>query len=72
MATQTTQGKPVELPYPTSVEPEPVRGCDVCAALARQWREASNSRSPAYDPSHATDLAVEIQRHPHDWKKARR
>ena len=70
MATRTTQGRPVELPYPTSVEPKPVPVCDVCGACARQRREALDPRSPAYDPSQATDLAVEIKRHPHDWKKA--
>jgi hypothetical protein len=72
MAAQTTQEKPVRLPYPTFTEPEPVRGCDVCGACHRQWKQATDMSSPAYDPSHATDLAVEIRRHPHEWKKARR
>lgn len=44
--------------------PAPVRGCDVCSALAKQWH-MSMEKGPAYDPSHATDLAVEIHRHPH-------
>lgn len=44
--------------------PKPVPGCDVCGALAKQWKQAME-RGPAYDPSHAVDLAVEISRHPH-------
>nr|WP_018539248.1 hypothetical protein [Streptomyces sp. SID8354] len=42
-------------------DPEPVAGCDVCGALARQ-------RAGAYtigDRSRATDCNVEIRRHPH-------
>lgn len=66
----TTQGRPVELPFLTLAAPEPVRGCDVCGACARQWKEASNPNSVAYDPSHASDLAVEIGRHPHPRKRA--
>ena len=64
---------PVELSDPlTWKEPKPTPGCDVCGACARQRREALDPGSPAYDPSHATDLAVEIKRHPHDWKKVQR
>lgn len=51
---------------------EPAPGCDVCGALDRQRREALDPKSPAYDLSHATDLAVEIKRHPHDWMKVQR
>ena len=72
MAAQTTQEKPVQLPVPTFAEPEPARGCDICGACLKQWKQAMDRSSPAYDPSHATDLAVEITRHPHEWKKARR
>lgn len=72
MALQRTLGPPVQLSDPLALKaPEPVRGCDVCAACARQWKEASNPNSVAYDPSHATDLAVEISRHPHPRKKVR-
>jgi hypothetical protein len=52
----------------TPGKPRPVPGCDVCGALAKQWRQASEAGSPAYDPSHAVDLAVEIRRHPHARK----
>lgn len=45
--------------------PVPVPGCAVCAALAKQWAQATEVGSPAYSPSHASDLAVEIGRHPH-------
>jgi hypothetical protein len=31
----------------------------------RQWWQAKNPHSPAYDPSRASDLAVLIGRHPH-------
>ncbi|WP_030901432.1 hypothetical protein [Streptomyces sp. NRRL F-5126] len=43
----------------------PVSGCDVCAACFSQWQEASTEGHPAFDPSHAADLAAEIGRHPH-------
>jgi hypothetical protein len=45
--------------------PEPQSGCDVCSALMEQWKTASKAGSPEYDPSFASDLAVEIRRHPH-------
>ncbi|RMB86526.1 hypothetical protein CTZ28_09225 [Streptomyces shenzhenensis] len=64
---------PVLLAEPaTSAPPAPAPGCDVCEALKRQWGQATEIGSPAHDPSHATDLAVEIGRHPHDWKKGGR
>ncbi len=54
--------RPVHLMEPlTGPDPEPVDGCDVCGALARQ-------RAGAYavgDRSAATDCNVEIRRHPH-------
>lgn len=53
-------GDPSVLPAPA-----PIPGCDVCSALTKQWRQASDVGSPAFDRSHATDLAVEISRHPH-------
>ncbi|MGG7571888.1 hypothetical protein [Streptomyces sirii] len=45
----------------TEPDPQPVAGCDVCEALARQ-------RAGAYavgDRSAVTDRNVEIRRHPH-------
>lgn len=65
MARSTTMTAAVQLTEPIREKPRPAPGCDVCAALARQWAQAVEAGSPAYDPSHATDLAVEIQRHPH-------
>lgn len=52
-------------------EPKPVVGCAVCRALGQQWHQATTAGSPAYDPSHATDLAIEISRHPHPKKAPR-
>ncbi|MGQ4514726.1 hypothetical protein [Streptomyces sp. DW26H14] len=46
-------------------EPKPTPGCAVCAACHRQWQQALDRLSPAYDRSHAVDLAEEIRRHPH-------
>jgi hypothetical protein len=61
-----TLSDPVQLTDPTRYEPPiPVPGCDVCAALHKQWAQAMEAGSPAYDPSHAVDLAIEISRHPH-------
>ncbi|MEU9500209.1 hypothetical protein [Streptomyces sp. NPDC048196] len=53
-------GPAVELGVPVR-DPEPVDGCDVCGALARQ-------RVAAYavgDRSKVSDCNVEIRRHPH-------
>ncbi|MFD7900142.1 hypothetical protein [Streptomyces sp. NPDC059743] len=62
----TQQPASVHLLEPAVTKPpKPQPGCDVCAALVSQWRQATEQGSPAYDPSHAIDLAVEIKRHPH-------
>lgn len=50
-------------------EPRAVPGCAVCRALKQQWRQASDKGNPAYDISHAVDLAIEISRHPHTTRK---
>lgn len=66
MALDTTLREPVQLTDPLEVEPpKPARGCDVCGALLKQWRQATEVGSQAFDLSHATDLSVEIKRHPH-------
>ncbi|WEB42852.1 hypothetical protein MOV08_28770 [Streptomyces yunnanensis] len=57
--------RPVHLsdPFPAP-EPEPVAGCDVCAALAEQ-------RAVAYsvgDRTTVIDRNVEMRRHPHARK----
>ncbi|MGW1158415.1 hypothetical protein ACWD5Q_06480 [Streptomyces sp. NPDC002513] len=58
---QTTMSPPVHLPEPTP-PPEPVPGCDICAALDRQRAAAMK----AGDYSLASDYSVEISRHPHE------
>ncbi|QEV15484.1 hypothetical protein CP974_03040 [Streptomyces fradiae ATCC 10745 = DSM 40063] len=58
----------VGLPGP---DPVPAPGCDVCAALHKQWKQASDPTSPARNPSHAVDLAIEMRRHPHPRAGAR-
>jgi hypothetical protein len=60
----------VRLTDPFHDEPTPVPGCDVCAALHSQWMQATDVGSPAFDQSHAVDLAVEISRHPHKSTRA--
>ncbi|MEY6567524.1 hypothetical protein AB8B12_21760 [Streptomyces sp. PGLac3x] len=56
---------PVFLTDPLFDPPEPAPDCDVCGALLEQWRRASVVGAPEYDPSRASDFAVEIRRHPH-------
>nr|WP_030181623.1 hypothetical protein [Streptomyces violaceorubidus] len=56
---------PVTLTDPLKGTPVPVPGCDVCGALARQREEALDAKGRFYDPSKASDLLVEIGRHPH-------
>ncbi|MFF4698188.1 hypothetical protein [Streptomyces chattanoogensis] len=54
--------RPVHLKDPlTAPEPEPVAGCDVCAALARQRTQAH----AIGDKTKAIDCTIEIRRHPH-------
>ncbi|WSW77378.1 hypothetical protein OG390_33510 [Streptomyces sp. NBC_00996] len=64
--TVTTQSGPVNLPLPPT-PPEPVRGCDVCAALVGQRQEARDRG----DLSAATDADVEIRSHPHKTRGRR-
>lgn len=52
-------------------EPREMAGCADCRALKKQWRQATDQRCPAYDMSHAADLAIEICRHPHPKKATR-
>lgn len=69
MSNTTMQG-PVFLAA-SPADPKPVGDCDVCAALHKQWRHATDTHSPAFDRSHATDLAVEMGRHPHPGRERR-
>ncbi|UKY50993.1 hypothetical protein [Streptomyces inhibens] len=64
----TRMDRPVHLmdPFPAP-EPEPVAGCDVCAALARQRAAARAIR----DKSAMVDCNVEIRRHPHSKREGR-
>lgn len=57
---QTTPGRPVYLPDPTS-PPRPTPGCDVCGALDRQRGQAE----AAGDIHRATTCEIEIRNHPH-------
>lgn len=72
MALKTTMANPVQLSEPEFREPKPAPGCDVCGALLKQWRQATEIDGQGRDLSHATDLAVEIGRHPHAWQKEKR
>ncbi|MFD3361560.1 hypothetical protein ACFWW5_00465 [Streptomyces albidoflavus] len=56
---------PVFLTEPLLDPPQPTADCDVCGALMTQWRAASTVGIPEYDPSRASDFAVEIRQHPH-------
>ncbi|PPS86481.1 hypothetical protein BZZ08_03448 [Streptomyces sp. MH60] len=56
---------PVSLTDPLDEVAKPAPGCDVCGALARQREEALDASGRFYDPSKASDLLVEIGRHPH-------
>ncbi|MCK7628191.1 hypothetical protein MUU72_34775 [Streptomyces sp. RS10V-4] len=60
--------RPMHLPglFPAP-EPEPVAGCDVCGALARQ-RACARA---AGDLSKVVDCNVELRSHPHE-RQARR
>ncbi|MFD9570949.1 hypothetical protein ACFWBI_13970 [Streptomyces sp. NPDC059982] len=58
MAPQTTMSPPVHLRLPTDA-PRPTPGCDVCAALVRERREAYRRG----DRSGVSDCNVEIAAH---------
>ncbi|RDG39443.1 hypothetical protein DVH02_03930 [Streptomyces corynorhini] len=57
---KTTMDGPPRLMLPPEL-PRPAKGCDVCAALAKQRQEARDRG----DYSAATDANVEISNHPH-------
>lgn len=65
MADETSMSDPVYLSEPFIDPPEPVAGCGVCGVLYKDWRYSMAPTSPGYDPSHASDVAVEIRDHPH-------
>jgi hypothetical protein len=56
---------PVFLATSLPTTPVPAQGCKVCAALWRQYVDATDPRRPEFSHSRATDIAVEIGRHPH-------
>jgi hypothetical protein len=68
MTPKTTMTNPVHLTEPAAKPPVPHPGCDVCEALMKQWHMSMEIDGPAYDLSHATDIAAEIGRHPHGRK----
>ncbi|MEU0843030.1 hypothetical protein ABZ370_26605 [Streptomyces sp. NPDC005962] len=58
---QTSMSGPVHLSVP-DLEPVPVQGCKICAALDRQRAEARRTGNL----SKVTDINVEIRRHQAD------
>jgi hypothetical protein len=64
---RTYPDAPVQLPLPDLLEPVPVDGCDVCAALARQRAEARTR----HDLSCVSDANVELRQQPHRTPKDR-
>ncbi|MEU3729933.1 hypothetical protein AB0E81_11070 [Streptomyces sp. NPDC033538] len=64
----TYQREPITLSDPMEIEePKPVRGCETCQSAMEQWQRASQP-GLAHDLTRAVDLAIEIRRHPHNWK----
>ncbi|WP_051809718.1 hypothetical protein [Streptomyces sp. NRRL S-378] len=45
--------------------PQPVTGCDICAALYTQRLKYMNKSSPEYNPARAAEASHEIRSHPH-------
>lgn len=68
---RTGMSGPVFLTGDTPKTPKPTDGCKVCAALWQQYLDATDPRRPEFNSSRATDIAVEISRHPHQKKTAR-
>lgn len=64
MTLRTTRQEDVKLTDPLAYKPpQPVLGCDVCGALARQIARAEDPAGAEYDLSKATDFRVEMTRH---------
>lgn len=61
----TGMSGPVFLATSVPRTPVPVDGCAVCAALWQQYVDATDPRRPEFNRSGATDIAVEVSRHPH-------
>ncbi|MFE9865201.1 hypothetical protein ACFYPZ_21115 [Streptomyces sp. NPDC005506] len=61
MATIMKQPREVHLTEPIS--PNPYPGCDVCAALVRQWIDVTEPASPLYDVERAHRIVDEVRDH---------
>ncbi|MFE3883326.1 hypothetical protein ACFXPQ_10515 [Streptomyces lydicus] len=63
-----TMSPPVHLTDPYNINAEPVPGCDVCAALGKQRKEAREQGRAA----DAAVAGVEITNHPHKKRRVKR
>ncbi|MGW3692085.1 hypothetical protein [Streptomyces sp. NPDC005125] len=61
MATIMKQPQEVHLTEP--IAPNPYPGCDVCAALVRQWVYITEPASPLFDVEHAHRIVDEVRDH---------
>lgn len=55
----------VKRPEDLFPNPQPAKGCGVCASLYRQRLAAMNRKSPTYNPDAARRASAEIRNHPH-------
>ncbi|MFE7041430.1 hypothetical protein ACFU9X_18880 [Streptomyces atratus] len=67
----TGMSGPVFLSTSVPRTPVPVDGCAVCGALWQQYVDATDPRRAEFCRSRATDIAVEISRHPHPKRMTR-
>lgn len=67
----TGMSGPVFLATSVPTTPKPTDGCAVCRALWQQYVDATDPRRAEFSRSRATDISVEISRHPHPRKATR-
>lgn len=61
MAIITKQPQEVHLTDPIS--PNPYPGCDVCAALVREWIDVTEPSSPMFNVERAHRIVDEVREH---------
>ncbi|MET8330540.1 hypothetical protein [Streptomyces sp. NPDC005181] len=59
----TTMDQPQEVHLTEPISPNPYPGCDVCAALVREWINVTEPASPLFDMERAHRIVDEVRDH---------
>lgn len=59
----TIMKQPREVHLMDPISPNPYPGCDVCAALVREWIDLTEPASPLFDLERAHRIVDEVREH---------